>query len=270
MKKVITKGIVWALVLALTLALSAGALADGSLEAIQAKGYLILGLDDSFPPMGFRNEDNEIVGFDIDLAKEVTARLGVELVLQPIDWAAKEMMLAAGDIDCIWNGMSRTPSREEEMTLSIDYMNNEIVLLVNNPAFSAKEDLAGKIVAVQSGSYAGDVLDYEEYADFKASLKDVRAYPDYLMAIMDLQNGNVDAIAIDLVVANFRIASLGDASLFTIDNLADDLYCIGFRKADVALCDAVNQALKSMAADGTLDAISTAWFGSNISLVQAE
>jgi polar amino acid transport system substrate-binding protein len=253
------------------LALGSGALADGSLEAIKEKGVLILGLDDSFPPMGYRNEDNEIVGFDIDLATAVCERLGVELVLQPIDWATKELELDAGNIDCIWNGMSRTPGREEAMTLSMDYMNNKIVLLVNDPAYSAKEDLEGKVVAVQSGSYAQDVLESEQYADYRATLKEVRdAYADYLTAIMDLQNGNVDAIAIDLVVANFRIAEIGDASLFTIDNLEDDLYCIGFRKADVALCDAVNQALKDMAADGTLDAICNEWFGANISLVTAE
>jgi len=267
MKKVI----IWALVLALTLALGAGALADGSLDAIIEKGYFILGLDDSFPPMGFRNDDNEIVGFDIDLATEVCARLGIELRLQPIEWAAKEMELDAGNIDCIWNGMSRTPGREEAMTLSMNYMNNEIVLLVNNPEYSVKEDLAGKSVAVQTGSFAEEVLlDYEDFADFRASLKEIPSFPDYVTAILDLQNGSIDAIAIDLVVANFRIASLGDDSLFTIDNLEDDLYCIGFRKADVALCDAVNQILKDMAADGALDAICTEWFGANISLITAD
>ena len=99
---------------------------DESLAKIKEKGTLILGLDDSFPPMGFRDENNEIVGFDIDLAKEVASRLGVELKLQPIDWAAKEMELSSGNIDCIWNGMSDTPERQESMAMSKDYLNNKI------------------------------------------------------------------------------------------------------------------------------------------------
>ncbi len=264
----------FALVLSLTLASGLVAWAEGavdsSLEDIKAKGQFILGLDDSFPPMGYRNEDNEIVGFDIDLAREVCARLGVELVLQPIDWSAKEMELSAGNIDCIWNGMSRNPDREASMALSLDYMNNQIVLMVNQPAISVKEDLAGKVVAVQSGSFAEEVMGYEKYADYRASLKEVRAYPDYQTAIMDLQNGNVDAIAIDLVVANFRIASLEDKALRIVDSLEDDLFCVGFRKDDAALRDAVDQTLKAMAKDGKLDEIATAWFGSNIAIVPAE
>lgn len=266
MKKIISL----AMVLALAVTLGASASADGSLDAIKAKGTLILGLDDSFPPMGYRNDDNEIVGFDIDLAAAVCDRLGVELVLQPIIWDAKELELNAGNIDCIWNGMSRTPAREESMTLSMDYMNNAIVLMVNDPAYAAKEDLAGKVVAAQASSYAEEVLGYDEYADFVAGLAEVRSYPDYLTAIMDLQNGNVDAIAIDLVVANFQIANLNDDALFCIDNLADDLYCVGFRKADAELCEAVNAAFSEMAGDGALDAICEKWFGANISLISAD
>lgn len=259
------------LAMAMLFALCAGALADGSLDAIKAKGSFILGLDDSFPPMGYRNEDNEIVGFDIDLAKEVTSRLGVELVLQPIDWGAKELELSSGNIDCIWNGMSSTPARQESMSCSLNYMNNKIVFMAGNPEYQSREDLVGKVVAVQAGSFAEEVLTtYEAYAEYMASLKEVRTYPDYLSAIMDMQNGNVDAILIDLVVANFQMANLKDESLFTMDNLEDDLYCIGFRKEDVALRDAVNGVLVEMAKDGAVDAIAAKWFGENISIIPAE
>jgi polar amino acid transport system substrate-binding protein len=266
MKKIVAL----ALAIALACALCTAALADGSLEKVTQSGKFILGLDDSFPPMGYRDENNEIVGFDIDLAREVSARLGVELVLQPIDWSAKELELSGGNIDCIWNGMSRTDEREQSMALSADYMNNKIVLMVKDEGYAAKEDLADKVVAVQSDSFAEEVLDYEEYAEYKATLKEVRAYPDYLTAIMDLQNGNVDAVAIDLVVANYRIASLGDDSLRLIDDLEDDLFCVGFRKDDVALRDAVDAALKDMAKDGALDEICAKWFGENISLITAD
>jgi len=258
--------------LALVLTLFAGmcVLADGSLDAVKEKGTLILGLDDSFAPMGYRNEDNEIVGFDIDLAREVCSRLGVELILQPIEWLLKEQQLTLRNIDCIWNGMSRTDEREKSMALSMNYMNNKIVLMVNDPVYMSRDDLAGKIVAVQSGSYAEEVLASEDCAEFNASLKGTRAYADYVQATMALKNGNVDAIAIDLVVANYRINSFGDASLRTIDNLADDLYCVGFRLDDIALRDAVDSVLTGMAGDGSLDAICQKWFGENISIITAE
>ena len=245
--------------------------ADASVENILNKGTLILGLDDTFPPMGFRDEDtNEIVGYDIDLAKEVAARLGVELVCQPIDWAAKEMELAAGNIDCIWNGMSITDERLASMSMSLPYMNNQIVMVVKDSSgFASIDDMAGKSIGVQSGSFAEEVLEtYPEYADFFASVT-VLPYDEYLTALMDLQQGGVDGVLIDLVVAEYRIAGLGDDSLIVIDSLEDDLYGIGFRKADVALRDKVNELLIEMENDGTIEKISTEWFGKNISIIGA-
>lgn len=242
---------------------------DNSLQEILDKGTLILGLDDTFPPMGFRDENtNDIVGYDIDLATEVAARLGVTLVCQPIDWAAKELELAGKNIDCIWNGMSITDERLESMAMSFPYMNNQIVMIAKDSAgYGSIEDMAGKNIAVQSGSFAEEVLEtYEEYADFFASVN-VLAYDEYLTALMDLQQGGVDGVLIDLVVAEYRIAGLGDDSLVVVDALEDDLYGIGFRKDDVALRDKVDEILLEMEADGTIAAISEAWFGKNISII---
>jgi polar amino acid transport system substrate-binding protein len=243
---------------------------DDSLQKILDKGTFILGLDDSFPPMGYRDENNEIVGYDIDLAKEVCARLGVELQLQPIDWDAKELELSSGNIDCIWNGMSDTPERQESMSLSIDYLNNKMVFLIKDAAITGREALAGKKVGVQSGSYAQELIEGEEYAEFYKTLGEVLGYADYPTAIMDLTNGNIEAILIDQVVANYQLAQMGDTGLTTVDNLADDFYAIGFRKSDVALRDKVDETLKAMAKDGVVAEISTKWFGSDISLITAE
>ena len=244
---------------------------DNSLQAILDKGTLVLGLDASFEPMGYTNMDGEIVGYDIDLAKEVCARLGVELVVQPIEWAAKELELSSGNIDCIWNGMSITPERQESMALSEAYMNNQIVLLVCDDSLKSKDDLAGKKMGVQSGSFAEEVLEtYEQYADYYASLDEVLDYQDYETAIMDMKNGQIDGIMIDLVVVNAKIKNLEDDSLKIIDTFEDDLYAIGFRKDDLALRDKVNEILNEMAADGTLAKISETWFGSDISLVGKE
>ena len=266
MKKILAMAL--AMILALGVMSAALAEGDGSLAYIQEKGTLILGLDASFPPMGFTDDDGAIVGYDIDLAAAVCEKLGVELVCQPIEWAAKELELTSKNIDVIWNGMSITPEREEGMALTAAYLNNQIVLLVKGDAYQTKEDLAGKVIGIQSGSFAEEVLEtYEEYADYYNGLADVLAYEDYLTAILDLQNGQIDGILIDLVVANYLLANLGDDSLHTIDSFEDDLYAAGFRKEDVELRDAVDQILVELAEDGTIAAIAEKWFGEDISLI---
>lgn len=259
------------IVAALLLTLTCTAFAeDASVDAILEKGTLVMGLDDSFPPMGFRDENNEIVGFDIDVAREVAARLGVELVVQPIDWNAKEMELASGAIDCVWNGMSITPDREESMCMSFPYLNNKMVFYTQKDAgIATLEDLAGKKVAIQNGSYAEELLngDYKDLAD---TFDEVLGFDDYLTALMDLQNDGCDAVLMDLVVGDYRISGMGADNLYAAIELEDDLYGIGFRKADEALCAKVEELLKEMKADGKLAEISEKWFASDITVVPAE
>ena len=262
------------LILALVMVLACGcafAEADGSLDAIIGKGALVLGLDDAFPPMGFRDDDNNIVGYDIDVAAEVAARLGVELVCQPIDWASKELELDSGNIDCIWNGMSITPKRQASMAMAIPYMNSAIVMVArDSEGFTSIADMEGRIIGVQSGSFSEEVLEtYEEYADFCASVE-VAPYDEYLTALLDLQQGGIDGVLIDLVVAEYCIAGLGDDSFVIVDSLEDDLFGVGFRKDDLSLRDKVNDILLEMAEDGILAEISTKWFGSDISIVGKE
>lgn len=261
-----------ALVLMLMMATTGFAFAqDNSVENITGKGTFILGLDDSFPPMGYRNEQGEIVGFDIDVAKEVCKRLGVELVVQPIDWSAKELELSSGNIDCIWNGMSITPEREESMAMTFSYLNNQIMVYTKKDSGIAKlEDLAGKKVAVQSGSYAEELLAVDDYAELAGSFAETLAFDEYLTALMDLQQGGVDAVLIDKVVAEFRIANMDNVDLVGVIALEDDNYGIGFRKEDIALRDKVQEILIEMKKDGALAAISQTWFGEDISTVPAE
>ena len=245
---------------------------DESLNNIVNKGTLTLGLDDTFPPMGFRDADtNEIIGYDIDLATAVAERLGVTLMCQPISWDAKELELSSGNIDCIWNGLSITPERQESMAMTMPYMNNQIVLVAKaNGAVAAVSDLAGKKVAVQSGSFAEEVWETDpRYADLFAAAETL-AYDEYLTALMDLQQDGLDAVLIDLVVAEYRIKELGDDSLTVVDSLEDDLFGVGFRQGDIALRDQVNALLLEMEADGTIAAISEKWFGKNISIVGEE
>ena len=259
-----------ALLLALT-SFAAAETADNSLQAILDKKTFVLGLDDSFPPMGYRDESNNIVGFDIDTAKAVCDKLGVELVCQPISWDAKEMELANGNIDCIWNGMSITPEREESMAMTFAYLNNQMVFYTKaDAAIASAADLAGKKVAVQNGSYAEEILSDPANADLKASLGEVLGYDEYLTALMDLQQGGVDAVFMDLVVGDFRINGMGATDLKAAFAFEDDNYGIGFRKADLALRDKVQEILVEMKKDGSLGKISEAWFGGDITVVPAE
>lgn len=262
MKKMLT------LVLALAVLFTAIAPAfadttDDSLNAILEKGTLILGLDDTFAPMGFRDENNEIVGFDIDLARAVCEKLGVELVIQPIDWDSKEMELASGNIDCIWNGMSASEERKQSMALTEPYMNNALALVSMDEANIAPEALAGKVLGVQAASAAEDLMNSEEYKDFRDSLADMVSFAEYATAFMDLANGNLDAILVDSVYASYTTANL-DGTYYIGEGLEDDLYAVGFRKEDLALRDKVNEIFEELKADGTMSELSVQWVGQDL------
>jgi len=177
---------------------------DDSLQKILDRGTLILGLDDSFPPMGFRDENNEIVGFDIDLAKEVAKRLGVELVLQPIDWNSKEMELNSGNIDCIWNGMTINEERLGTMFIPKAYIANEQIIIVGDGSgIETKADLEGKIVGLQAGSSALEALE-SDTATYE-SVKEVVEYADNVAAYLDLKAGRIDALVVDSIVGYYII-----------------------------------------------------------------
>lgn len=238
---------------------------ENSLERILNKGTFILGLDDSFPPMGYRNENNEVVGFDIDVAKEVCKKLNVELIIQPISWSAKEQELDSGNIDCIWNGMSITDERKEAMTLSDSYMKNRMVFVIRNESSYEKiEDLKDKTIGVQSGSSAEEILDGAEiYKD----LKEVIPYADNITAFMDLETKQTDAVFVDEVLANYYIASNNKDYKVIDEALDEEDYAIGFRKQDVELCNKINEVLKSLKEEGTLNTISTKWFGKDVTTI---
>ena len=263
----------FAVIFAMMLVLTSFACAEGtdaSVDKIIEKGTFILGLDDSFPPMGFRDEDNNIVGFDIDVAAAVAERLGVEFVAQPIVWESKELELSSGNIDCIWNGMSITPEREESMAMTFAYLNNKMIFYtLADAGIATLDDLAGKKIAIQNGSYAQELLE-GEYADLAKTFAEVLGFDDYLTALMDLQNGGCDAVLMDLVVGDYKINGMGATDITAAVALADDNYGIGFRKEDVALRDKVQEILIEMKKDGTLAEISTKWFGSDITVVPAE
>ncbi len=248
-----------------TAASAAPAANDDSLEKVMSAKKLVLGLDASFPPMGFTNESNEIVGFDIDMAQEVCDRLGIELVKQPINWDNKEEDLNLGKIDCIWNGMSINAARAEAMNLSDPYMQNEMIFVVpGNSDIKQIEDLSGKTVGVQTGSTAQEILEaWELYPNVT-----VTALEDNVTLLNQMELGFSDAVFLDSVVAHYFITSNNKDYYVLPGNLDAEEYAIGFRKADQALRDKVQETLKAMKADGKLAEISTKWFGSDVTTIK--
>ncbi len=230
--------------------------------AAKDNGKFIVGLDDSFPPMGFRDENNEIVGVDIDLAKEVAKRLNMEFVAQPIDWDSKELELKNGNVSCIWNGMTITDERKEAMLISDPYMaNNQIIVVAPGSDITSSADLAGKVVGLQKGSSAVAALDKTEV---RAQIKEVVEYTDNVLALTDLKVGRTDAVVVDEVVGRYYVAKAADDYVVLEESLAPEEYGIGFDKGNTELCEKVNKALKEMKEDGTTAKISEKWFGKDI------
>ena len=258
-----------AILIAAMMLLSCVALAeDTGLANVMDKGTLIMGFDEAYPPFGYVDENGDHVGFDIDLANEVAARMGVELVLQPISWDAKELELSGGNIDCIWSGLTITPERKEQMLFTMPYLANEqIMVVMADSGIASVADVAGKVLGTQAGSASVDVL--EANPDIKDSLAEIALSDDFVAALMDLRLGGIDVLLIDSVVGNYYIAQQDDPSAFTVlpEILQAEEYGIAVRKDEVTLADAINAQLIAICEDGTLDAIRAAWFANDVTTV---
>ena len=228
-------------------------------------GTLIVGFDQDFPPMGFMGDDGEYTGFDLELAQEAAKRLGLEYKPQPIAWDAKDMELESGNIDCIWNGFTMT-GREAGYTWSEPYMeNSQVFVVAGDSGIKSQADLAGKVVECQVDSSAEAAL--KEVPDLTATFAQLLTTADYNTAFMDLEQGAVDAIAMDVVVAGYQISQRNADFVILEDSLAAEEYAIGFKKGNTELKDKVQGALEEMAADGTLKTISEKWFGKDITTI---
>ena len=124
-------------------------------QHIKRRGTVVIGVDDSFVPMGFREKNGKLVGYDVDLAKATFAQYGLKVDFQTIDWSMKETELRNGTIDAIWNGYTITPQRAAKVAFSRPYLRNRQVLVTkrkqNIQRFS---DMKGKILGLQTGSSA--------------------------------------------------------------------------------------------------------------------
>lgn len=245
---------------ATTEAADTAAAAEGTVKT--PSGKFTVGFDQEFPPMGFVGDDGQFTGFDLDLAKEVASRLGLEFVPQPINWDAKDMELDSGNIDCIWNGFTMQ-GREDAYTWVGPYMANNQVFVVNADSdIASKADLAGKAVEVQKDSSGLAAL--QDDAELSASFGSMTEVADYNTALMDLESGACDAVCMDSIVAGYQIKSSGKDMKILDDTLSAEEYGIGFKKGEDELAKAVYDTLMEMKDDGTVAKISNDWFGSDV------
>ena len=238
--------------------------AEATAEPAAEGGKLIVGFDAEFPPFGYIAEDGSYDGFDLALAQEVCARLGWEYEAVAVDWASKDAELKAGNINCIWNGFTCT-GREEEYTWSDAYIDNSIVAIVRaDSGIESLADLAGKIVMVQSASSGLDALTANE--ELTASFGELVQLPDYNTGFLELRQGTVDAVVVDVGVGNYQIANTEGDYVILSEPVSVEQYAVGFYLGNEALRDAVNEQLLAMAEDGTMMSIAEKYVDKGLSL----
>ena len=224
---------------------------------------IVVGLDDNFPPMGFRDENNVLVGFDIDLASEAGKRLGAEVQFKPIDWNAKEAELSSKRVDVLWNGLTITDARKEKILFTTPYLENrQIIIVTDKSPINSKADLAGKAVGVQDGSSAIEAV--EKDGATAKSLKELKKFGDNVTALMDLSVGRLDALVVDEVVGRYYTTRKPGEYRVLEENFGTEDYGVGTRKDDTALMARLQTAMDDMKRDGSAAAISTKWFGKDI------
>ncbi|MBJ6362432.1 transporter substrate-binding domain-containing protein [Paenibacillus sp. GCM10012307] len=219
---------------------------------------IIVGIDDKFAPMGFRDDNNEIVGFDIDYARAAGEQMGREMVFQPIDWKSKESELKSGRIDLIWNGYTINEDRKTKVLFTKPYLrNSQVVAVLNKSDVTKLSDLEGKEVGLQSLSSAADALDGSE---LKSKVK-VSEYADNVLALSDLKNGRTAAVVIDEIVIKYYMSKEHETFKLLDEVLSPEEYGIGVKQGNEELLNELQAALDELNKNGKAAEISVKWFG---------
>lgn len=237
-----------------------------SFTKIQERGYITIGLDDTFAPMGFKDASGNIVGFDVDMAKEVFKRIGLQVKFQAIDWSMKETELSSGNIDMIWNGYTITPERQGKVSFTKPYLENrQIIITLADSKINSKSDLKGKKVSTQSGSSSLDAINKDSEFVSQLSGGAPILFDSYNDAFMDMEAKRSDALVADEILVRYYLKERGTKKYKILsDNFGTEEYGVGLRKEDTVLLSKINAALDAIKKDGTSSKISVKWFGENI------
>ncbi len=224
---------------------------------------IIVGLDDTFAPMGFKNEKGELVGFDIDLSREVAKKLGMEIEYKSINWDSKILELNAGNIDLIWSGLTITPERAEQTSMSKPYLsNNQIVITRVDENIKKIKDLDGKVVGSQNQSSGEEIILKNK---FNKNFKEFKSYAQFDQAFMDLDFGRLDAIVVDETFAkyikNIKEKQKGKELYYILDeNFGKENMGIAAKKGNEKLIEVIDKTIEEFKNDGTYKKIYDKWF----------
>lgn len=225
---------------------------------------IVVGLDDTFAPLGFRDEEGNLVGVDVELMEATGEIMGIPFELQPIDWSMKETELANKNIDMIWNGYTITEERKEKVAFSQPYLNNrQVVVTMADSDINTLADLTDKTVAAQAESSAIDAINAKP--EIAQTFKSLGEFETNDQCLMDLEAGRTDAVVADEVIIRYYVSKKGEEKYKILEeDFGKEEYGIGVRKEDTALLEALNVALDTLKENGTTKEISEKWFGSDI------
>lgn len=228
-----------------------------SLERVKKEGKIKIGLDDSYPPMEFRDEKNNLVGFDIDFANAIGKKLGVEVEFTTTEWKGILLALQSGKFDAIISGLSITEKRKESIAFSEPYVMGGLVIAVKkgNNSIKKLEDLKGKVLACQMGSTG------HKAAQTMKELKEVKAYDKITEAFNELSIGRIDAVIMDAQVGGYYLAKNPGKFQVLEEKVSEGPMGIGFKKEDKELKEEVQKAVNELKEDGTMSKLSVKWFG---------
>lgn len=241
--------------------------ADTSLEDITQKGKFVVGLDATFAPMGFTDENGDIVGFDIDLAKAAAEKMNLDVEFQPIDWDSKSMELSSGTIDVIWNGFSISEERKKEVLFTDAYLTTGQVIVVKADSdIASKADLAGKTIALQDGSTSEEALKADEATYNSIGDENISRFKENTQVLMEIDAGRADAAVVDEIFVRYYLAKENMLDKFKVldESFADEDYGVGGRLGDKSFIDALNKAINDCIEDGTASEYSVKWFGEDM------
>lgn len=243
--------------------------AEGIVKKIKDRGTLINGLNAENPPFEYVDTSGKIVGYDVDLTNALAKKLGVKAQNIDTDWGGVIPSLYAGNFDMIWSAMTMTPERSKAVDFSEAYASDQALILVNhdNNAIKTGKDLRGKLVGTQLNSAAeAQALEYEKAEDI--NYKELKKYPSFQNAYLDLKNGNLDAVTGTKLndLALFKQEPTAFKVAFTLPYY--NYTGVAVRKGDGALVTVVNDMLNEMKKSGELAALQKKWFGFKMNLVQ--
>lgn len=243
----------------------------GDWSYIKDKGELVIGIT-YFEPMNYKDENGELTGFETEFAQKVCEKLGVKATFQKIDWDSKEVELNSKTIDCIWNGLTITDERKENMGISIPYMENKQVMVTkaeNADKYTSADALKGATVVAEKKSAGEEVAQGDEF--FKEAT--YVSVDSQAKALLEVKSGTADIAVIDYVMSIGTIADgtdYADLKIVEGKDFAKEQYGIAVRKSDTETLSKINEAITEVASDKTLLKIAEKYKLEDLLLINVE